>query len=371
MNLIVGVDPGTTVGWAAVDWDGRLVAKGSERNLDRDALIAKFVKLGRVVLVGTDKAKVPSLVQEVATAFGARTQSPADDLRKEEKRALVEGYGSLGQHELDALASALFAKRQKDALVRRIRVVLERAGRSDLFDAVVGLVLIDRMSINTALGVFERRDEKEDAEKPASNEQGELRFIEAVARANQEARRLRVRAERAEEMACRLEEALRRANRRLLGLVRPKVPAEIGRIKDAQIQSLTHRFENAEQKARSLAAVQSAFEKAVLSGRYVAVPYLRSLAKGERQVSASVIYVDDAGRISDNTVNRLHKGGVELAVCQKLPHRKLPFAVVEAKEVIVGVQSALLRRDWLDSVRSSREVLAKVVEEYQKARLQE
>jgi len=57
--LIAGIDPGTTVGYAFLDINGKPIKTGSSRELTFDTLIAKTTKLGRVVVVGTDKAKAP------------------------------------------------------------------------------------------------------------------------------------------------------------------------------------------------------------------------------------------------------------------------------------------------------------------------
>ena len=72
--MIAGIDPGTTVGWAIITFSCELVAIGSQKELNRDKLISELVKRGRVLVVGSDKAKIPSFVKEVAVKIGARLQ---------------------------------------------------------------------------------------------------------------------------------------------------------------------------------------------------------------------------------------------------------------------------------------------------------
>ena len=73
-------------------------------------------------------------------------------------------------------------------------------------------------------------------------------------------------------------------------------------------------------------------------------------------------------KASQNTLDALRSAGVELVVCAKLPERMLPFAVVQKEEVIEGESVVLVRKAWLEEKRSSKEVLRKVIEEYQLAR---
>ena len=111
--MIVGIDPGTTVGWAILDFDGKFIAAGSKRNFDLDSIVATLVPYGKVFVVGTDKSKTPSLVQDVATKVGAKSISPSQDLRVIEKRAMTSNFKFENNHEMDALACAFFAFKQK------------------------------------------------------------------------------------------------------------------------------------------------------------------------------------------------------------------------------------------------------------------
>ena len=57
--LIVGIDPGTTLGYAAIDFEGNLVKVWSEKNLDMGSLISKLIRLGRPLIVAGDKEYNP------------------------------------------------------------------------------------------------------------------------------------------------------------------------------------------------------------------------------------------------------------------------------------------------------------------------
>ncbi len=365
--MIVGIDPGTTVGWAAIDWDGKIIAKGSQREFDRDALVKRLVELGHVVLVGTDKAKVPSFVQEVATSVGAVVLSPQEDLKVDEKRNMTRPVSG-NAHELDALAAAIFALRRKEVLVRKIRQTLERVKKVSLFEEVVDLVLRERVSIKTALDAFEKKEDEivfdSRDEKPIDL----VRMIEALAKARHEARMHSRKIKEIEHTTIQFEKEIAGLKQKMIGLVKPKTHEQVAKLNHAQVTSLEHRYAHAQSQMKVMEEKKRLFEQAVLSDKFTALPRLRSLGKQSIGVNSSVVFVDDAAKASERTLEQLKARGVELLVCKKLPERKLPFAVVQAPQSIEGDSLVLVRTNWLEERRTAREVLNKVVEEYQKTR---
>src|SRR3989344_6928155 len=107
--LIVGMDPGTTLGYAFLDMDGRLLETGSAKQFPIHLLIRKAMDAGTPLFVGTDKRNVPSAVQEFAAKTGARIMAPAEDLKVQEKKIWTKEHRLRNDHERDALAAALFA----------------------------------------------------------------------------------------------------------------------------------------------------------------------------------------------------------------------------------------------------------------------
>ena len=126
-QLIVGVDPGTTLGYAVLDIDGRIIKLGSSKLLNLSSLITEIIKLGKPLIVGCDKHLVPDFVGKFSTKIGARVINPEEDLHVVEKKEVIHYYladtkqsilpGNL--HEADALAAAIFA-------FKRIRTVLDK-----------------------------------------------------------------------------------------------------------------------------------------------------------------------------------------------------------------------------------------------------
>lgn len=107
--VIVGIDPGTTVGLAALDLDGNLVYLSSVRALAPGDIISEIRKIGRPALIATDKAEMPFGVEKIRRAFSAPGWTPKKDILIKEKYAAVEGYEFNDDHQRDSLSAAVMA----------------------------------------------------------------------------------------------------------------------------------------------------------------------------------------------------------------------------------------------------------------------
>ncbi|MBI2549582.1 DUF460 domain-containing protein [Candidatus Woesearchaeota archaeon] len=149
--LIVGVDPGTTVGYAALDTHGRVLKTRSSKQLELNSLLEEIVKLGSILAIGTDKGKCPSLIGKAAAKTGAKIIVPKEDLLVAEKDALTKGRMSGNGHERDALAAALYAYKELEPLLNRIEKALEREGKQDIFREVTEIVVATGTNIKDAI----------------------------------------------------------------------------------------------------------------------------------------------------------------------------------------------------------------------------
>lgn len=123
--LIVGVDPGSTSGVAAVNLDGELKLVKSRRNFPPREIIQEVIDIGHPVVVTSDKAKMPSKVEKIAASLGAERFIPGEDLEAERKKELGEGDNS---HELDATASAFNAYNNLQREIEKIDRYTEELG---------------------------------------------------------------------------------------------------------------------------------------------------------------------------------------------------------------------------------------------------
>lgn len=158
--LIVGIDPGTTTGYAVIDIEGNLLHLNSSKQLDLRILISSAMKLGKVVLVGTDKAKIPSMVEAFATKLGARIVSPEEDLKVNEKRKMTTDFNFNDEHQGDALASALFAHKETKALLDKIDFFVRENKKYSIKDSIKELVITKKISIKNAVSIIEKKDEE-------------------------------------------------------------------------------------------------------------------------------------------------------------------------------------------------------------------
>ncbi len=158
--LIAGIDPGTTTGYAVLDIEGNIIDLNSSKQLDLKKLISKTLDFGKVVLVGTDKAKVPGLVEAFATKLGARIISPQEDIKVHEKRKMTDNFNFRDEHQGDALASALFAYKEMKALLDKIDFFVEDAKKHGIKDRIKEIVITKKMSIKNAVSIIEERDEE-------------------------------------------------------------------------------------------------------------------------------------------------------------------------------------------------------------------
>lgn len=106
---IIGLDPGTTTGIAALTLGGDLIEVISAREMSSSDVIEWIAARGRPLIVATDVFPTPGAVEKVKRAFNAVLYSPGSDVPAEEKIALAKEFGYRNDHERDSLAAAISA----------------------------------------------------------------------------------------------------------------------------------------------------------------------------------------------------------------------------------------------------------------------
>ncbi len=109
MYLIIGVDPGKTIGIACLDLKGRLVSSGHYPNQSLEMVVGEIKKVGTPIVVAGDRMHASDLVRKVNSSFGGRLFSPKREFSMELKRRLGRSASLANQHECDAYAAALSA----------------------------------------------------------------------------------------------------------------------------------------------------------------------------------------------------------------------------------------------------------------------
>jgi len=110
--LIVGIDPGTTTAFAALDLDGNLLHLQSSRQMNMGDVIEALYKVGKPLIIASDVQDMPFSVEKIRRAFSAIAYTPKQDVSVETKLELTAPFSYTNDHERDALSAALDAYRQ-------------------------------------------------------------------------------------------------------------------------------------------------------------------------------------------------------------------------------------------------------------------
>ncbi|MDR2854859.1 MAG: DUF460 domain-containing protein [Methanomicrobiales archaeon] len=104
--VIVGFDPGTTLGIAIVDLSGKLLNLRSSRQMSLSDATSFIASIGRPVVIASDVNPMPFSVEKIRRSFHAVPYTPNHDLSVEAKYALTKEDNYANDHERDALSAA-------------------------------------------------------------------------------------------------------------------------------------------------------------------------------------------------------------------------------------------------------------------------
>lgn len=116
--LIIGIDAGIKVGYAAIDLNGRLVAAGTEKEANDERIVSVIRKAGMPILIATDVTPAPFFVKKIAARFNAKVYKPRKSFSVAKKRVI--GRNIFDPHIRDAYAAAIKAYRKYANRFRRI-----------------------------------------------------------------------------------------------------------------------------------------------------------------------------------------------------------------------------------------------------------
>ncbi|MHA2358406.1 MAG: DUF460 domain-containing protein, partial [Candidatus Heimdallarchaeaceae archaeon] len=111
-RLIVGIDPGLTIGLSILDLNGRILKVNSYREASRGQIIREITRLGKPTLICVDVYPYPSYVEKIAATLNSRLYTPRSVMTVSEKNeisrklAMEQGVLTKNAHQRDSLASA-------------------------------------------------------------------------------------------------------------------------------------------------------------------------------------------------------------------------------------------------------------------------
>lgn len=137
--LIGGIDVGLHTGLAFLDLDGNPVCIETLKNVKNSQILDRITELGKVMVLSTDRAKIPRRMKKISSSLSAKTILPAKNMTKKKKRLLVKDFLreelKLDSHEKSALASAIFAYRRFVPNFNKLRDKLKKENKLESYSS--------------------------------------------------------------------------------------------------------------------------------------------------------------------------------------------------------------------------------------------
>jgi uncharacterized protein len=387
-KLIVGLDPGTTLAYAALDLHGHVVQVSSKKEFSSSEVIRLLHQLGKVIAIGTDKAKTPGTVDLIARKLGAKVIHPSEDLKVEEKRIFTRTYQTRNTHEGDALASALFAYQTVSPIIAKTDKVLEELHKFALREDTLELVIKQNMAIHNAIAQLEAANFEEIPvetkkpvlePKPIGAEQF-ARIREDIKKLIQENKLLRAQNMNLQNRTKKLEIKVENQEIRREKIKLDKNPRDY---RESLILQLRQKISEIESQKNSLTSklynlsdfVASSTSNIIIKklGNFGLLEY----NKKEKQLkleSGDIIWVEDPNIYSEQVLERAMKMFVYVCYSKK-PTAKIfsnrPFLFIPIEEVLVKDYNelfALIDAKKFAEAKENLTHIKKIIVDYQKER---
>lgn len=112
MELILGIDPGTTLGYALVSLNGELIDIGSSKGFSMDSFVEFLLGKGKVRYIGVDRKVIPRYAEKLSARLNVGVIKPDDNVIKKYKVRFARKFKVKNRHERDALFSAYLVYRK-------------------------------------------------------------------------------------------------------------------------------------------------------------------------------------------------------------------------------------------------------------------
>jgi len=381
--LIVGIDPGTTVGYAILDMQGKLLLTCSGKELDLAKLLQNISAHGKPLLIGCDKHKIPGLVESFAAKFSAVIASPEHDLLVEGKKAMTSAFSFANHHEMDALASALFAWRKYQQLLEKIQHKLDGEKKELLCAPVTELVVKHGLSIKAAIAVLEQPEEPSAKNITRVIEQKQLRqedfvqLYEEIVLLKHANAFLR---SQQNESTAKLQKAVRmlEAMEEKLHVIPEQKAGRLLQQKEGRALFLQNELERTREQLKQLEQKLHSLPKAIAALQPVVVltklPTLGWSKSVEQVQEGDILLVDEPNIFSEYAIRTLQPK-VQCVLCKKPVSKnvasELPFVCIDAAplSLVELEQYAFVNQHALANALQKNESFKKIIFEYQKERV--
>ncbi len=148
--IIVGYDPGLTVGIAILDLSGNVISIKSCKEMPKADVITHIISHGKAILIATDVYPAPKMVKKLAASLNSKIYSPSKTFTVSSKTELVDTYLNEisstkfpdNAHERDALAAAIKTYKHYQKKLTQIEKRAEKLDLSlDEIDEIKSMVI--------------------------------------------------------------------------------------------------------------------------------------------------------------------------------------------------------------------------------------
>ena len=386
--LIAGIDPGTTVGYAAIDFDGNVVKVHSEKNLDIGDIILELIKLGRPLIVASDKEYNPDFVEKLAVKLGAKVISPDYDLKVNEKRELTSEFKTNNQHEMDALASALFALKKISSLLKKINIFVEHYKKEHIKEALIEFVVGKGLNIRDAAEIIEepKKEEtriiKEVVEEKKLTEKDFLLLYKKFKEAQKDISLLKDQNKKLRDEADKVKKDYELMFRRISKTQSDEKVKELLDFKEKRINFFDKQLRRKQDEIKSMQdEVTTLLYFLSNMNSSILLKKLDNLGLNEFEKKkgilnikeGDILLVKDPDIISEKTINDI-KDKVQVIFYKKpiseKVESKLPFVFINSNNVGIDENEyfGIINRGEFERIKNKKDLLHKIIEDYKRER---
>jgi len=379
--LIIGVDPGTTLGYAILNDKGEFITSGSGKEFSMSELINNIISFGKPLIVGCDKNPPPWFAESLAVKLGAKLSFPRQDLLVSEKRELVKGYDvKLNAHEVDALSSAVSALEKHRLFFGKIERFLDENDKKD-FEEAVKLIMVrnEHLPLEAALSMAERKDKAKVFESPKQivKETEKVVFNEKMLREMQEKIVLLEEESRMLKHLINEKDALiKKLSKRVLNSPKEElVDYKEKRIKyyTKQLKDNTRLVQHYEKELRRRDDFLIALKNRILVKKLKDLSWDEFIAKKFLDIQqGDILFVNNPGSISQKVIDEL-KGKVKVIITENVPKRgDSTFIFLKPEGILIRENNnfAIAEKNAIEEALRKKDLLKNIVDEYKKERNQ-
>lgn len=373
----MGIDPGTTSAYAALNLEGEIKEIHSSKEMELSEVIRRISETGHPVIVASDKRTVPEFVKQFSRKTSARLVKFGQDLQVEAKRELTKGQKVSNDHERDALASAMLAFKRHRALIDKIKRYVSLHGKENIKNDIANYVLTKEISIDLAVKLIEANTREVKVMKKvvegSAKQENYLKLIENLNKKLEENELLK---EENKELKSKLKKE-QEENKKLRNKSAKETKELKIRSKDQYINNLENTLEKNLKGIKELKQELDKLYK-LIPGDYVTAKRLQRLTKHELNnkkeffnvVENDVVFVDDDQSFSNNILQHLSNKNIVLVSKDPVKELANTFTVIKEKELNIKKTRhyCFIDRKEFNKALKNKNILRRVVHNYQKER---